>query len=197
MAEKLFSQGANLFSWCSWSRGGAAPARMLSLEGPQWGICYNLPAPAGSSQSKSQPCSLCSFTRVCTEQGKVEVAAGDGGRAVRHSPVSLWAVSELVCPSLSMLMGPCSLQLSWHRSCSGRFLPPPVLLFLIFGHLWHCLILTLSPAHGPFAPFSLLYFSGTRPHPWSSLEPSSSPSSCCEIPKCCSCRDAGISPPLD
>lgn len=155
MAEKLFSQGANLFSWCSWSRGGAAPARMLSLEGPQWGICYNLPAPAGSSQSKSQPCSLCSFSWVCTEQGKVEVAAGDGGRAVTHSPVSLWAVSELVCPFLSMLMGPCSLQLSWHRSCSGTFLPPPC---APVSHFWTSLALldshslTSSWSFCPFFP---------------------------------------------
>lgn len=44
----------------------------------------------------------------------------------------------------------------------------------------------------PLPLFPSSVFAGTRPHPWSSLEPSSSPSYCCEFSKCCSCR---FSPP--
>lgn len=48
-----------------------------------------------------------------------------------------------------------------------------------------------APLHQFMVPLPLFpssVFAGTRPHPWSSLEPSSSPSYCCEFSKCCSCR---------
>lgn len=47
---------------------------------------------------------------------------------------------------------------------------------------------TLTPVRGPLPLFPSSVFAGTRPHPWSSLEPSSSPSYCCEFSKCYSCR---------
>lgn len=72
---------------------------------------------------------------------------------------------------------------AWHRSCSGTFL---LLVFLIFEHLWRCLAHTLTQLVILLPLFPSCIFAGTRPHPWSSLDPSSGSSYCCEFSKCCS-----------
>lgn len=92
-----------------------------------------------------------------------------------------------VCGSRGWAVLP-GLTAAWHSPALGHSSCLCFSFLSIFGIAW------LTVSHQLVVLFPSCIFSGVRPHPWSSLEPSSSPSSpCCEFSKRCS---RGFSPNL-